>query len=206
MERPSELIKYGTLAIPIIVALIVGGVISFLVVYSFYPEKHENINIDGKCYELTGMAHEAFTNLVAENKKNTLLLQLKKIEENDASIPITFNGRISDTENFIIRYHIAVTSKQNVTYYPDIVGSVVQGYVTKMDLQSIIENLTLYDLYTSSKTVAGSIGIQPNKYITSEETKDVTLSQNQLMQNGLREIIAKSDGVKSAECRYNNNR
>jgi coproporphyrinogen III oxidase-like Fe-S oxidoreductase len=90
---------------------------------------------------------------------------------------------------------------------PDIVGSVVQGYVTKIGLQSIIENLTLYDLYPSSKTVAGSIGIQPNKYITSEETKDVTLlSQNQLMQNGLREIIAKSDGVKSAECRYNNNR
>jgi len=152
------------------------------------------------------MAHEAFTNLIAENKKNTLLLQLKKIEENDASIPIIFNGRNSDIENFINRYHIAVTSKQNVTYYPDIVGSVVQGYVTKMDLQSIIENLSLYDLYPSSKTVAGSIGIQPNKYITSEETKDVTLSQNQLIQNGLREIIAKSDGVKSAECRYNNNR
>jgi hypothetical protein len=93
-----------------------------------------------------------------------------------------------------------------VTYYPDIVGSVVQGYVAKMDLQSIIENLTLYDLYPSSKTVAGSIAIQPNKYITSEETKDVTFSQNQLIQNGLREIIAKSDGVKSAECRYNNNR
>lgn len=203
MGRSSDLIKYGTLAIPIIVALIIGGVISFLVVYSFYPEKHENINVDGKCYELTGMAHEAFTNLVAENKKNTLLLQLKKIEENNASIPISFNGRSSDTENFINRYHIAVTSKQNVTYYPDTVGSVVQGYVTKMDLQSIIENLTLYDLYPSSKTVAGSIGIEPNKFITSEETKDITLSQIQLMQKGLREIIAKSDGVKSAECRYN---
>jgi hypothetical protein len=203
MGRSSDLIKYGTLAIPIIVALIIGGVISFLVVYSFYPEKHENINIDGKCYELTGMAHEAFTNLVAENKKNTLLLQLEKIEENNASISINFNGRSSDTENFINRYHIAVTSKQNVTYYPDTVGSVVQGYVTKMDLQSIIENLTLYDLYPSSKTVAGSIGIEPNKYITSEETKDITLSQKQLMQKGLREIIAKSDGVKSAECRYN---
>ena len=49
MERPSELIKYGSFAIPIIVALIIGGVIRFLVVYSFYPEKHENINIDGKC-------------------------------------------------------------------------------------------------------------------------------------------------------------
>jgi hypothetical protein len=203
LGRSSDLIKYGTLAIPIIVALIIGGLISFLVVYSFYPEKHENINIDGKCYELTGMAHEAFTNLVAENKKNTLLLQLEKIEENNASIPISFNGRSSDTENFINRYHIAVTSKQNVTYYPGIVGSVVQGYVTKMNLQSIIENLTLYDLYPSSKTIAGSIGIEPNKYITSEETKDITLSQKQLMQKGLREIIAKSDGIKSAECRYN---
>jgi hypothetical protein len=203
LGRSSDLIKYGTLAIPIIVALIIGGVISFLVVYSFYPEKHENINIDGKCYELTGMAHEAFTNLVAENKKNTLLLQLEKIEENNASIPISFNGRSSDIENFINRYHIAVTSKQNVTYYPGIVGSVVQGYVTKMNLQSIIENLTIYDLYPSSKTIAGSIGIEPNKYITSEETKDITLSQKQLMQNGLREIIAISDGIKSAECRYN---
>ena len=203
MERPSELIKYGTLAIPIIVALIIGGVISFLVVYSFYPEKHENISIDGKCYELTDMAHEAFTNLVAENKKNTLLLQLKKSEENDASIPITFNGRISDIDNFINRYHIAVTSKQNVTYYPDIVGSVVQGYVTKMGLQSIIENLSLYDLYPSSKTVAGSIGIQPNKYITPNEARDVSFILDKFMTNGLRDIVDKSDGVKSAECRNN---
>ena len=38
------MINYGLLAIPLIAILVIGGVISFFVVYSFYPEKHENVS------------------------------------------------------------------------------------------------------------------------------------------------------------------
>ena len=62
------MINYATLAIPIMAVLAIGGVISFFVVYSFYPEKHENIKIDGKCYELVDAAHEKITALNAEMK------------------------------------------------------------------------------------------------------------------------------------------
>jgi len=196
------LISYRTLAIPIILALVIGGVISFLVVYRFYPEKHENINLNGKCYELTGQAHQEFINLTAQQKKNGLILQLKKIEDINASIPITFSGKDPEIKEFINRYHILVTSKQNVTFYPNIIGSVINGNITRINLERIVENLSLEELYPSSKTVAGSIGIQPNEYITPAETENISLLQDALMKNRLREIVATSDGVKSTECRY----
>ena len=51
------------LAVPAIAILAIGGVISFLLAYSFYPEKHENVTVDGKCYELLDTAHEQYVNL-----------------------------------------------------------------------------------------------------------------------------------------------
>ena len=38
------MINYGLLAIPLISMLVIGGVISFFVVYSFYPEKSSHGN------------------------------------------------------------------------------------------------------------------------------------------------------------------
>jgi hypothetical protein len=72
------LVSISTLAIPVIAILALGGVISFLLAYSFYPEKHENVNIDGKCYELIGEAHMQFVNLAAIKDIETLNLQLSK--------------------------------------------------------------------------------------------------------------------------------
>lgn len=46
------MIEYRKLAIPAIFILILGGVISFFLAFTFYPEKHVNVSIDGKCYEL----------------------------------------------------------------------------------------------------------------------------------------------------------
>jgi hypothetical protein len=42
------MVDYGRLAIPAILILAVGGVISFFLAYNFYPEKHENVTVDGK--------------------------------------------------------------------------------------------------------------------------------------------------------------
>src|ERR1051325_11899348 len=87
------MINYTALALPLIVILAISGVISFFVVYSFYPEKHENIKIDGRCYELVDASHERFMNLSAEMKIKTMLLQISKVESPNARIPIIFNGK-----------------------------------------------------------------------------------------------------------------
>ncbi len=51
------MIDYYKFAIPGIVVVIIGGMISGLMAYNFYPEKHVNVNIDdGKCYELLDSA------------------------------------------------------------------------------------------------------------------------------------------------------
>ena len=54
------------------------------------------------------------------------------------------------------------------------------------------------------KTVGGSIGLQSTPNITPEQEKQIISSVNQLMQNGIRQIVANSKqegGIKSYECR-----
>lgn len=195
------MINYGLLAIPLIAILTIGGVISFFVVYSFYPEKHENVSIAGKCYELVGVAHQKITNLTAEMKIRNMLLQISKIEPQNAIIPIIFNGKESETKNFIGKYDLPVTSNQKVIYFPNINGSVITANITKTDLQRIVGNLSMFDFLPSSKSVVGSIGIQPNKYITNDEDEDVSLLLDKIQKSRMMEIIHNSDGVESAECR-----
>jgi hypothetical protein len=194
--------NYTRFAIPIIAALIVGGLVSFFIVYSFYPEKHENIKIDGKCYELTGAAHHAFINLTSRIEKNSLLLQLNKVEDINVTIPITFTGEHSAIKNFININHIMVTSIENVTLYPNIVGNIINGNISIMSLSSIVEGLSLDDLSAASISIQGSISIMANEHITNQEMKDISILKNKLLQNGIKNIVATHNGVKPAECRY----
>lgn len=195
------MVNYGLIAIPLIAILVIGGLISFFIVFSFYPEKHENVSIDGKCYELVGGAHEKITSLTAEMKIAKMLLQVSKIESQNAVIPIIFNGKESEIENFLDEYNLAVTSNQKVIYFPNINGSVVTANITKTDLQNIVGNLSISDVIPSSKSVAGSIGIQPNKYITHDEDKDVSFLLDKIQKSRLMDIVFNSDGVSRAECR-----
>ena len=195
------MINYTTLALPIIAVLAISGVIGFFVVYSFYPEKHENIKIDGKCYELVDAVHEKIMTLDAEIKIKKMILQISKVEPTNARIPIIFNGKDSEVNNFINTHNLTVTSNQKVLYFPNINGSVVTADITKPNLLKIVEHLSLFDVFPSSKSVVGSIGIQPNKYISPSEEKNVSLELDKLMKNKLRQIIDTSEGVESAECR-----
>jgi hypothetical protein len=147
------------------------------------------------------MAHQKITNLTAEMKIRKMLLQLSKVEPQNAIIPIIFNGKDSETKNFINRHDLAVTSNQKVIYFPNINGSVVTANITKTDLQRIIGNLSIFDVLPSSKSVVGSIGIQPNQYITNDEDDDVSLLLDKIQKSRVMEIIRDSDGVKSSECR-----
>lgn len=193
-----DVTKLAVLAIAILAA---GGVISFLLAYSYYPEKHENVTVDGKCYELLDEAHRQYVNLAARKDIETLKLQLSKVESNDAILPIIFSGRDSDIKNFEQSYDILETSQQKVKYYPNIDASAVTANISKNELQKIVANLTLKDVYPSAKTVAGSIGIEPNSYITLAEGKDISIKANKFMSDGIREIIDNANGVKSAYCR-----
>ena len=197
------MVNYSMLAIPLIGVLIIAGTTSFIIVYSSYPQKHENISIDGKCYELLGTAHQRYGNLTAEAEINKMILQISNVKSNNAVIPIIFNGKDSEIESFMDRHNLSETSRQRVIYFPNINGSVVTANIPKVELQRIIDNLTIFDLLPSTKTVVGSIGIQPNKYITSIESRDISSITDKFMSNGLREIISRSDGVKPAECRNN---
>ena len=74
--------------------------------------------------------------------------------------------------------------------------------MSKFEFQRIVNDLTLKDVKPLSKTVAGTIGLQPNMYITSAEGKQISLNSNEFMREGIHEIVeSKYDGVKSAECR-----
>ena len=150
---------------------------------------------------MVGTAHEKITSLIAEMKITKMLLQVSKIESHNAVIPIIFNGKGSETKNFIDEYNLAVTSNQKVIYFPNINGSVVTANITKTDLQSIVGNLSISDVIPSSKSVAGSIGIQPNKYITHDEDKDVSSLLDKIQKSRLKDIVFNSDGVSRAECR-----
>ena len=86
-------------------------------------------------------------------------------------------------------------------YFPNINGSVVTANVTKIELQNIVGNLSISDVIPSSKSVAGSIGIQPNKYITYDEDNDVSSLVDKIQKSRLMDIIYNSEGVNQAECR-----
>ena len=139
--------------------------------------------------------------LDAEIKIKKMLLQISKVEPPNARMPIIFNGKDSEVNNFINTYNLTVTSNQKVMYFPNINGSVVTADIIKPNLLKIIEHLSLFDVFPSSKSIVGSIGIQPNKYISPSEETNVSLELDKLMKNKLRQIIDTSEGVESAECR-----
>ena len=196
------MVSFTRLGIPIIAALIIGGLISFLLVFNFYPEKHENIQIDGKCYELTGDAHKTYNSLISQSKKNSLVSQINKIENMNASIPITFVGQNTEIDDFIDKYQILVTTRDNITLFPNIAGSVISGNISAINLSSIINKLDLNNLSSISKTLEGSLAVIPNSQITPQEFKEISLLQERFLQDGLRKIIRNLDGASPAECRY----
>jgi hypothetical protein len=195
------MIDYHKLAIPAIAILAAGGIISFLLAYNFYPEKHINVNIDGKCYELVNSAYRKYQDLAAKNEIEILKLQLDAIETEQATLPVTFTGRQSDILNFINKYDINIISDKAISDETSVDKRIVKATVTKNELKKIVNDLSVKDVIPLSKTVAGSIGLQPNLYITSEEGKIISLKSTQFLRKGIQEIINSKEGAKPAECR-----
>ena len=201
------MIDYYKFAIPGIVVVIIGGMISGIMAYNFYPEKHVNVNIDdGKCYELLDSANVKYQNLAANNKIEILKLQLDAInseKEQAVILPVTFSGTQAGISDFTDKYNIInIISDTPISDNSNVDKRIVKATITRSEFQRIVNDLTLKDVNPLSKTVAGSIGLQPNTYITPAEGKQISLSSNDFMREGIHEIVESNyDGVKSAECR-----
>ena len=194
---------YRKLSLPAIIIFVIGGVISFLLAFNFYPEKHVNVNIDGKCYELLDKANMQYQNLAASNRLLVLKMQIDYIESADAKIPIIFSGYEERINEFFQIYPFKIIEKQNITnsVNPSLNKSIVKAIVSKNELSNLINNSKISDFYQYSNSIIGSIGIQSTQYFTLEEGKAVSNKSKELMYNGLKEIIESKERVKSAECR-----
>ena len=190
------------LAFPGILGLLVVGTVGFLLAFSYYPEKHVNVDIDGTCYELLDASNEKHKILRAENEINVKKMQLNMIEYGDASLPIVFSGFKESVDDFIKHYNIRnIISVQKVSDNPTFDKFIIKATLSKNELQEIVNDLTVSDFYPTV-SVKGSVGLGPNKYISSEEGKVISAESKDFMQNGIKNIVESSiGGVKLAECR-----
>jgi hypothetical protein len=195
------MVEISKFAIPAIGLLALIGVISFFLAFNLYPEKHVNVTVEGKCYELLDEPNRRYQNLASRNEIEKVRLQLGKVESDSAYLPILFTGKDTDISDFQNKYKLNVTSQQKLKYYPNINASVITANISKGELSKVVQDLTINDVATSAKTVAGSIGIESNRYITSSESMQISNILSEYMDNGIKQIIANSSGVKSAECR-----
>jgi hypothetical protein len=196
-------LSFSQLAIPGILVLLVGGTIGFLLAFNYYPEKHVNVNVDGRCYELLDAANEKHTILRAQNEINIKKMQLNMIEYSDASLPVTFSGFKENVDDFIKQYNIRnIISVQKVSDNPTFDKYIIKATLSKNELEKIVNDLTLTDYYPTL-SVRGGVGLGPNKYISSEERKVISAESKDFMENGIKDIVESNVGIKSAECRNN---
>ncbi len=197
-------LNFYKLTFPGIIALLIIGTIGFLLAFSYYPEKHVNVDIDGTCYELLDASNEKHKILRAQNEIKVKQIQLNMIEYDDARLPIVFSGFKENVDEFINHYNIRnIISMQKVSDNPTFNKFIIKATLSKNELQEIVNDLTLSDFYPTL-TVKGSVGLSPNKYISSEEGKIISAESKDFMENGIKNIVESSTGVggvKLAECR-----
>ena len=194
-------LSFYKLAFPGILALLAVGTVGFLLAFSYYPEKHVNVDIDGTCYELLDESNEKHKILRAENEIKLKQMQLNMIEYGDASLPIVFSGFKDSVDEFIKQYNIRnIISMQKVSDNPKFDKFIIKATSSKNELQKIVNDLTLGDFYPTL-SVKGSVGLGPNKYISSEEGKVISAESKDFMQNGIKSIVESNVGIKLAECR-----
>ena len=201
------MVNFRALAIPAIIVLLVGGTISFFMAFSFYPEKHVNVKINGECYELLDSAYMKYKKLQAEKELLIFRLQANAIGSPNTIIPVIFSGTGEEVDDFVNRYNIKIITSQKIGANNNYIDKyIVKATMTKQDFERIINDLTIKDLDPLTKSISESIGLQPNSYITEQEGEKISLYSKDFMRNGIQQIIdasnASSDyeGVKQAEC------
>lgn len=197
------ILNFYKIAIPGIISLLVIGTIGFLLAFNYYPEKHVNVKINGYCYELLETANEKYKILQAQNEINIKKMQLNMIEYDNVSLPIIFSGFKGLVDDFTKLYNIHnIVSIQKVSDNPTFDKFIVKAKLTKMDLQKIVNDLTLSDFYPAV-TIKGTVSLEPNEYINNDEGKMISTSSKDYIQRGIENIVeSNTDGVKLSECRF----
>jgi hypothetical protein len=201
------LVDFQRLAIPIIVILAIGGITSFFLAYSFYPKKNVNVNVDGLCFELIGSAFNEYQNLDAQRAIRILRLQLNVMDSHVDFIPITFTGTNDEISMFSSKYNIGTTKSDKIGNESESMSYVdkyiVDGIISKANFKRIIDGLTIQDFDLLNKTVESTVGVQPNSYLSQEESREIVQNIKNFMQAGVKRIIESSDTsvIESAECR-----
>ncbi|HEX5186488.1 MAG TPA: hypothetical protein VFV86_06320, partial [Nitrososphaeraceae archaeon] len=104
-------------------------------------------------------------------------------------------------DDFIKQYNISnIISTQKVSDNPTFDKFIMKATVSKQELEKIVNDLTLSDFYPTL-SVKGSVGLEPNQYISSEERQVISAKSDEFMQNGVKNIIESNVGIKQAECR-----
>jgi hypothetical protein len=194
------LVDFHRLAVPIIVILAIGGIVSFLLAYNFYPKKNVNVNVDDVCYELLGSAFDQYKTLDAQRSIRVLQLQLDATEPSNALIPISFSGTGGAVREFNSKYDVDITDNKQIG---NIDKYVVNGIVQKPSFKQIIGNLTTSDFDSSNKTVEGTLGMRANPFLTQEEGVTIAQDIKNFMKIGIENIVENSDNdnIRHAECR-----
>lgn len=201
------MVDFHRLAIPIIIILAVGGIISFFLAYSFYPKKNVNVNVDGLCFELVGSAFNQYKNLDARRAIRILGLQLDAMESHVGLIPISFSGTKDEISKFSALYNIEITKSKRINNLPENKGNVdkyiVDGNVPKVQFKRLVEGLTIQDFDPLNKTVKSSIGIRPNAFLSEDQSREIGQNISSFMQSGIKRIVESGDTnvIRSAECR-----
>ena len=79
---------------------------------------------------------------------------------------------------------------------------IVKAMIAKPYFKQILNALSLQDFNPSTKTIQGSIGMQPNPFLTLEEGNEISIDTNNVMKRGIQQMIEDNyDGIKQAECR-----
>ncbi len=196
-------LNFYKIAIPGIISLLVIGTIGFFLAFNYYPEKHVNVKVNGNCYELLENANEKYKILQAQAEINIKKMQLKMIEYDNASLPIIFSGFKGYIDEFIKRYNIHdIVSIQKVSDNPNFDKFIVKAKLEKMDLQKIVNDLTLSDFYPTG-SVKGTVSLEPNEYIDDNEGKIISAVSKDYMQRETNKIVeSNTKGVKLSECRF----
>jgi hypothetical protein len=197
------LVDFHRLAIPIIVILAIGGIVSFLLAYNFYPKKNVNVNVDDACYELLGSAFDQYKTLDAQRSIRVLQLQLDAIEPSNALIPISYSGTESAVMEFSAKYDVEIIDNKQIG---NIDKYVVDGVIQKPSFKLILEDLTAADFDPSNKTVEGTLGMRANPLLTQEEGVKIAQDIKNFMKIGIKNIVENADNdnnnnIRHAECR-----
>ncbi|MDQ4074040.1 MAG: hypothetical protein M3162_07015 [Thermoproteota archaeon] len=196
------MINSQKIVVPGIIIALIGGTIMLGLAFSYYPEKHVNINLNGRCYELLDAAHAKYKNLEVQRENEIKRLQVQAIGDPAIMVPISFSGTEKEVNDFINQNDVNVSSRQMLGNNSSIDKTIVKGTISNSNLERIINSSSVENNGANhTQTISFELGIQPNPHITQTENQQITKTINDIMLNRVKEIIAEKEGVKEAECR-----